>query len=93
MAHQQLNLGFVETCLTKSIADARRLEVAVAKSGSIVHVGYIHLHNLAFRKEREIVPSLGPIRYQVFEGLSTGPFRNNLSSPWGWLPHPLSMAP
>lgn len=60
----------------------------MAKSGSIVHVGYIHPHILALRKETEIVPPLGPIRYLMFEGLSTWPFRDNLSKPWDWLTHP-----
>jgi len=83
---------FIEKPLTDSVADAKRLESAARKSGSLVHVGHIHLHNPAFLKAKELAPSLGPIRYLMFEGLSNGPFRNDVSVLWDWLPHPLSMA-
>ena len=83
---------FIEKPLTNSVADARRLESAARESASLVHVGHVHLHNPAFRKVRELAPSLGPIRYLMFEGSNYGPFRNDASVLWDWLPHPLSMA-
>ena len=83
---------FIEKCLTDSVADARRLEIAARKSGSLVHVGHVHLHNPAFLKAKELAPSLGPIRYLMFEGMSNGPVRSDASVLWDWLPHPLSMA-
>lgn len=83
---------FIEKPLTNSVADAKRLEDAARASEALVHVGHIHLHNPAFLKARDLVPSLGPIRYVMFEGLNYGPVRNDVSILWDWLPHPLSMA-
>lgn len=83
---------FIEKPLTDSVADAKRLEKAAGKSGSLAHVGHIHLHNPAFLKVKELAPLLGPIRYLMFEGMNNGPFRDDASVLWDWLPHPLSMA-
>ena len=83
---------FIEKPLTCSVKDAKLLLTAAAKSKSLVQVGHIHLHNPAFKKVQELAPSLGPIRYVLFEGMNNGPFRNDASVLWDWLPHPLSMA-
>ncbi len=83
---------FIEKPVTDSVADAERLIAAATNSDSLVQVGHIHLHNPAFLKAKEIVPTLGPIRYMLFEGMNNGPFRNDSSVLWDWLPHPLSMA-
>ncbi|OGG58887.1 hypothetical protein A2765_00715 [Candidatus Kaiserbacteria bacterium RIFCSPHIGHO2_01_FULL_56_24] len=82
----------IEKPLTDSADDADRLLAAAEKSDSLVQVGHIHLHNPAFLKARELLPSLGPIRYASFEGMNNGPFRPDASVLWDWLPHPLSMA-
>lgn len=83
---------FIEKPVTGSTDEARRLLAAAEKAHSLVHVGHIHLHNPAFAKAKELAPALGRLRYLYFEGLNNGPYRNDASVLWDWLPHPLSMA-
>ncbi|OGG72619.1 hypothetical protein A3A38_00025 [Candidatus Kaiserbacteria bacterium RIFCSPLOWO2_01_FULL_53_17] len=83
---------FIEKPLTDSVTDAKRLLTAAEKANTLVQVGHIHLHNPAFVKVKELVPTLGRIRYLSFEGANNGPFRSDASVLWDWLPHPLSMA-
>ncbi len=82
----------IEKPLTDSFRAAKQLIATAKKSRSLVQVGHIHLHNPAFKKVQELVPTLGGIRYLYFEGTNNGPFRNDASVLWDWLPHPLSMA-
>ncbi|MEK7509236.1 MAG: Gfo/Idh/MocA family oxidoreductase [Patescibacteria group bacterium] len=81
----------IEKPLTASVEEANRLEAAAEKADTLVQVGHIHLHNPAFMKVQELLPTLGRIRYLSFEGMNNGPARNDASVLWDWLPHPLSM--
>lgn len=83
---------FIEKPVTASIEEVKRLRVAAEKSDTLVHVGHIHLHNPAFIQAKAMVPTLGRIRYLLFEGMNNGPFHADVSVLWDWLPHPLSMA-
>lgn len=83
---------FVEKPFTTSTEDALALQVAAEKSGAPVFVGHIHLYNPPFLKIKELLPTLGPIRFIFSEGMNNGPFRDDMSAMWDWLPHDLSMA-
>lgn len=83
---------FVEKPFTTSSLDARALQAAAEKSGAPVFVGHIHLYNPPFLKLKELLSQLGPIRYLFSEGMNNGPYRDDMSVMWDWLPHDLSMA-
>jgi UDP-N-acetylglucosamine 3-dehydrogenase len=83
---------FVEKPFTTSVADALALQTAAEKSGALVFVGHIHLYNPPFLKIKELLPSLGPVRFMFSEGMNNGPVRDDMSVMWDWLPHDLSMA-
>ena len=83
---------FIEKPVAASIEEVDRLLAAAEKSDTLVHVGHIHLHNPAFIQAMELVPTLGRIRYLLFEGMNNGPFHKDVSVLWDWLPHPLYMA-
>lgn len=81
---------FIEKPMTTSVADAERLQAAALKSGTLVHVGHIHLYNPAFLKLIEILPQIGGVKSILCEGMNDNP-RMDSSVLWDWLPHDLSM--
>ena len=83
---------FIEKPLTTSLSQAKALEIAAQKNQSPVCVGHIHLYNPAYRKVKELLPSLGETRLLWFESMNNGPYRNDMSSLWDWAPHDVIMA-
>ncbi|MBI3251398.1 MAG: Gfo/Idh/MocA family oxidoreductase [Candidatus Andersenbacteria bacterium] len=83
---------FIEKPLTTSLPQAQALEKAAQKNQSPVFVGHIHLYNPAYRKTKELLPTLGEIRLLWFESMNNGPYRNDMSSLWDWAPHDIIMA-
>ena len=81
---------FIEKPLTTSLADAKRLERAAKKSGSLVFVGHIHLYNPAYKKVKELTKKIGRLRFIYGEGTNNGPYRNDLSAMWDWAPHDIA---
>lgn len=82
---------FIEKPMTTSLIDAKRLEAAANKSGSLVFVGHIHLYNPAYKKAKELIKKIGPIRYLYGEGSNNGPYRSDISAMWDWAPHDIAM--
>lgn len=82
---------FIEKPMTTSLADAKRLEKAAQKSGSLVFVGHIYLYNPAYKKTKELVKKIGRIRYLYGEGSNNGPYRKDISAVWDWAPHDIAM--
>ncbi len=82
---------FIEKPMTTNLADAKRLEAAAQKSWSLVFVGHIHLYNPAYKKVKELVKKIGPVRFLYGEGSSNGPYRNDISAMWDWAPHDIAM--
>ncbi len=82
---------FIEKPFTTSLADARRLSRIAQKKKTIVMIGHIHLYNPAYRVVKSLVRTIGPIQYIHGEGMSNGPYRDDMSVLWDWAPHDLSM--
>jgi len=71
--------------MATTLADAVRIQDAAKRSGAFVFVGHIFLHNPAFLAALKLLPSLGPIRYLLGEGM-------NGSAPHGCF-RPVGLAP
>lgn len=82
---------FIEKPMTTSVEDAERIRAAAKHAGSIVFVGHIHLFNPAFRKAKEILCELGPVRSILSESANDRQHAG-ASLLWEWLPHDLSLA-
>ncbi len=82
---------FIEKPMATTVADARRLHAAAARSGAAVFVGHVQLYNPAFSKLLDLLPSLGSIRYALCVSENDNP-RLDCSILCDWLPHHLSMA-
>jgi len=82
---------FIEKPMTTTDADAARIAEAAAKSGAIVFVGHIHLHNPAFQAALGVARTLGSVQAMLCEMANERPAIPS-STLWEWLPHPLSMA-
>ena len=82
---------FIEKPMTTAIADVVRIAEAAAKSGAIVFIGHIHLHNPAFQAALGVARTLGPVEAMLCEMANERPAIPS-STLWEWLPHPLSMA-
>lgn len=81
---------FIEKPMATSNSDAERIRAAAAKSGSLVFIGHIYLHNPVFDALLALRPGLGAINHVICEGLNHSP-RRDCSVLWDWLPHDLSM--
>ncbi len=82
---------FIEKPMTTSVADAERIGRAASLSGAVVFVGHIQLFNPAFERLIELLPSIGSVRYVLYEG-ANDQAREGASVLWDWLPHGLTMA-
>lgn len=83
---------FIEKPMTTNLTDARRLEQAARADGGQVFVGHVHLYNPAYLKTKELVAQAGKISYVSCEAMSWGPFRDDMSTLWDWLPHDVALA-
>jgi UDP-N-acetylglucosamine 3-dehydrogenase len=82
---------FIEKPMATSVADAERIRNAARRSAAIVFVGHIFLFHPAFAVALDLVPTLGPVRYLLCEGMNSRS-RTDSSVLWDWLPHVRSMA-
>lgn len=82
---------FIEKPMATTVLDARRIEAAARRTGSLVFVGHIFLYHPAFLAALELLPAMGDVRYLCCEGMNAQP-RADSSVLWDWLPHDLSMA-
>ncbi|HXL48147.1 MAG TPA: Gfo/Idh/MocA family oxidoreductase [Xanthobacteraceae bacterium] len=82
---------FIEKPIATTVVDAERIQGAADRSGAVVFVGHIFLYHPAFVVALKLLPSFGPIRYLLCEGMNDAP-RTDSSVLWDWLPHDLSMA-
>lgn len=83
---------FIEKPLTTNLRDALRVENAAKKSGARVFVGHVHLYNPAYQKVKTLARRAGTLRFLFAEGMSNGPYRDDMSALWDWAPHDLAMA-
>lgn len=81
----------IEKPLVINVSNAQVLSNLYKKRKSTVMVGHIYLYSGAFEKFRELIPSLGRLRYLQFESGNWGPFRKDAGALWDWGPHDLSM--
>jgi UDP-2-acetamido-3-amino-2,3-dideoxy-glucuronate N-acetyltransferase len=82
---------FIEKPFTTSLADARKLHHAARKSGALVFVGHLHLHNPPYRKIKRLLPRIGAVRWIHAEGANNGPYRDDMSALWDWAPHDVAL--
>lgn len=83
---------FIEKPMTTSLRDALRLQRLQERSKSLVFVGHVHLYNPAYEKAKSLARTAGRIRYLLAEGMSNGPYRDDISALWDWAPHDLALA-
>jgi len=82
---------FIEKPMATTIPGAERIRQAAKRSGAVVFAGHIYLYHPAVLTGLELLPSLGAIRYVLWEGMNNKP-RTDSSVLWDWLPHGLSVA-
>ena len=54
-------------------------------------VGHTYLFDPAYKKAKELVKNIGPIRYISYEGTNNGPYRQGTSALWDIGPHAVSL--
>jgi predicted dehydrogenase len=82
---------FIEKPMSTTIAEAERIWQAAKRTGAVVFVGHLFLHHPAFLAALDVLPSLGRVRYILYQGMNDNP-RTDSSVLWDWLPHGLSIA-
>lgn len=94
MARACVDSGFpvlVEKPLTQDQEQARDLQHAARRQGSLVMVEHTHLFSSAFETLKRRMPYLaGPLRIRAIGG-NYGPFRADADALWDWGPHDVSM--
>lgn len=92
---------YIEKPITTSLKDAQRLQKAYelarrssasGRSAGWVFVGHIHRYNPAYLVAKEHAKKAGKMRYLYFEGTNNGPFRDDMSAMWDWVPHDVYLA-
>lgn len=81
----------IEKPMTQDLSQAKKLLDLQNKSGSKVLVGHTYLFDPAYKKTKEIVKTLGKIRYISYEGSNDGPYRKNTSTFWDVGSHAISL--
>lgn len=81
----------VEKPLTLKLHESLQIKKMVEQNSSSIMVGHIYLHNPAYKKIKELIPTIGKIRYISFTGYNFGPFRNDMSALWEYAPHGISI--
>ena len=95
IAKEFLEKGFnvlIEKPMTTSYNDALKLRRIAEKNKNVVMVGHIYLYNPAFMEVKNLIKSLGKIKYITSEGMNYGPIRSDVSALWDWAPHDISMS-
>jgi predicted dehydrogenase len=81
----------VEKPLTLSSVDSARIVEIADKFQRPVMVGHTHLFSPAFRKLKQLVATLGPIKSVKAEAGNDGPIRPDVTMLWDWAPHDIAM--
>ena len=95
IAKEFLEKGFnvlIEKPMTTNYKDALRLSKISNKHKNIVMVGHVYLYNPAFLEVKNLLNSIGKIKYISSEGMDDGPIRQDISVLWDWAPHDISMS-
>jgi predicted dehydrogenase len=82
---------FIEKPMATTPTDAIRIHDAALRSGALVVVGHVQLHNPAFQAAKKLLPEVETVQAVFWEGMNHHP-RTDSSVLWDWLPHGLSMA-
>lgn len=80
----------IEKPLTTSPNQARDLLTLAERQGGLVWVDHIHLFSPGYRRLREALAPLRPIRRITSRGGRWGPFRDDASVLWDWGPHDIA---
>jgi predicted dehydrogenase len=81
----------VEKPLTLKLQESLLIKKLIDKNKSSLMIGHIYLHNPAYKKIKELIPTIGEIRYVSFTGYNYGPFRDDMSALWEYAPHGISI--
>lgn len=81
----------VEKPLTLKLIESMQIKKIIKQSKSSLMVGHIYLHNPAYQKIKELIPTIGKIRYISFTGYNYGPFRDDMSALSEYAPHGISI--
>ncbi len=81
----------IEKPLVESYSQSLKLKSLQQKTNAKVLIGHTYLFDPAYVKAKELVKSLGKIRYISYEGLNNGPYRANTSTLWDVGPHAVSL--
>lgn len=84
--------ALVEKPLCLDPHEARRLRDQAGRLGAVVAVDHIHLFAPAFRRLKQMLPQIGPIRSVEGRAGNHGPYRRDASVLWDWGPHDVAMA-
>ncbi len=93
MAIEAMKCGLpvlVEKPVTLDIREARAVLSVAESEKAIIRVDHTHLYSAAYRKMKEIAPSLGsPLKISSYAGKAV--IRRELSVLWDWGPHDIAM--
>ncbi len=81
----------IEKPLTTNFRQAKQLVNYYDPRRSVVMVGHTMLFHPAFQATKKLLPTIGQIRYALFEGMNYGPIRDDYSALWDWGPHGVAM--
>lgn len=94
IAKEFLEKGFnvlVEKPAATNYNDALELYKVADRFKKVLMVGHIFLYNPAFIEIKNLLKSVGKIKYIASESMDYGPIRSDISSLWDWAPHDISM--
>jgi predicted dehydrogenase len=81
----------IEKPITMNFEDAYELASLSKQNKTLCMVDYIHIYSEAYQKLKQATALLGEIHTVVTEGLSIGPFREDVPVIWDWGSHDISM--
>lgn len=94
ISQEFLKKGFnllIEKPMVENYSHALTLRALQKDSGSKIVVGYNYLFDPAYKKAKQLVRSIGRIRYISYEGTNNGPYRNGTSALWDIGSHAVSL--
>ena len=94
ISYEFLKRGFnvlVEKPMSEDYFASRSLLPIQKKNGAKFQVGHIYLFDPAYKKTKELVQSIGKLRYIDFVGTNNGPLRKGTSALWDIGSHAISL--
>lgn len=94
ICQQFLKRGYnllIEKPMVENYLQALTLRSLQKKSSSKVIVGHNYLFDPAYKKTKQLVRSIGRIRYISYEGTNNGPYRSGTAVLWDIGPHAISL--